>query len=209
MSGNASIVTLSGCSARDIGTYNSEAQWGMGYSARGVEWQGVATGDWGAAVNNAFSDLFLAGCRDPHEKLCEWFFAVINTGFVPLTWEKALGAFADFDMSDETNELTYKLRIECLKCAVFTPHGAEDLTWRIGEYFGDNDLLPKKVFLDSICHYYSDDDEPELMGKRVLQWNRAAVHLPEVKHPFARKICEISHQLQGVRVCPRDIAGCV
>ena len=202
MSGDDSIVTLSDCSAHNIGTYNSEEQWGMGYRARRVEWQGVATGDWGAAVNNAFSDFFLAGCRDPHKKLCECFFAVINGGFVPVTWEKTLGAFADFDMSDETNELTYKLRIECRKCAVFSPHGAEDLTWRIVEYFGDDDLLPKNVFLDSF-HYDGDDDNeaPELMGKRVLPWNRAAVHLPEVKHPFARKICEISHQLQGVRVC--------
>ena len=202
MSGSASIVTLSDCSAHNIGTFNSEEQWGMGYRARRVEWQDVATGDWGAAVNNAFSDLFLAGCRDPHKKLCERFFAVINEGFVPLTWEKTLGAFADFDMSDETNELTYKLRIECRKCAVFSPHGAEDLTWRIVEYFGDDDLLPKNVFLDSF-HYDGDDDNdgPELMGKRVLQWNRAAVHLPEVEHPFARKICEISHQLRGVRVC--------
>ena len=199
MSGNASIVTLSDCSVRNIRTYNSEQQWGMCYSANRLEWRDMMTGNWHAAVNSVFSALFLPGCRDPHAKLCACFFSVINTGSVPLTWAKTLGAVADFDMFSETNDLVYKLRIDCRKCAVFTPHGAEDLTWRIVEYFGDHDLLPKKVFLDSLNH--TDDGKPELMGKEVLQWNWAAVHLSEVKHPFAQKTCEISHRLQSVRVC--------
>ena len=199
MSGTDSIVMLSGCAVNNIGTYNSKAQWGKGYNSDRLEWRDETIGNWGAAVNNVFSDLFLTGCRDPHKKLCELFFAVINEGFVPLAWEKTLGAFADFEMFDETYDLFYKLRIDCRKCALFTPHGAEDLTWWVVEYFGDNDLLPKNVFLDSLDH--TDDDEPKLMGKDVLQWNWSAVYLPEVRHPFARKICEISHQLQEVRVC--------
>lgn len=219
MSDNAYIVTLSDCSASDIGTYNSEEQWGMDYSADRLEWQDVTIGDWGAAVNNVFSDLFLAGCRDPHKKLCELFFAVINTGFVPVALEKTLGAFVDFEMQDETKELIYKLTIECRKYAGSTPYGAGVATWWISEYLGDLDLLPKNVFLDSThnydgvyyLHHDGEDyyDAPELMGENVLQWDFATTYLPEVEHPFARKICEISHQLRGVRVCSRDIAGCV
>ena len=201
MSGNDSVIALSNCYVSPIVKYHSEEQLGKSYHARRVEWQGVAIGDWGAAVNNAFSDLFLAGCRDPHKKLCEWFFAVINGGFVPLTWGKKLGARASFHIRNEESGLTYDFVTECRKCAVSAPRGAEDLTWWIGEYFGDDDMFPEKVFLASIFRHHTDDDTPELMGKKVSQWNRAAVHLSDVEHPFARKICEIAHQLQGVRVC--------
>ena len=152
--------------------------------------------EWSAAVNIEFFNMLFADERHPHQKIFEFFISVINTGFVPLEFPKAENAFVDIDFINRSDNLWYKLTITCVKTQeAGGSTSSQGLTWHISEYFGELDAVPETFFLDSTI------DDAVLMGKEVLQWNRAAIHLTEVKHPFAKKMIAVFGQSERIVVC--------
>ena len=197
MSENKSAIILSGLSSRDFCKQNSPELAGYIYIVDKVSLSEFTECEWSAAVNIEFFKMLLAGERHPHQKIFEFFISVINTGFVPLEFPKAEKAFVDIDFINRSENLCYRLIINCVKCQdVPNVSSVYGLTWRISEYFGELDLLPETLFLDSTI------DDAVLMGKEVLQWNRAAIHLTEVKHPFAKKMIAVFGQSERIVVCP-------
>ena len=196
MSGNQSAIILSGLSSRDLWKQNSDDLAGFIYSVGKVSHPELPECGWSAAVNTDFFNILLAHEQNQHQKLFEFFIAVINTGFMPVEFPKAENAYVDFEFINGSENLWYKLTITCVKCQdVGGSSCSQGLTWRISEYFGEHDAEPETFFLDSTI------DDAVLMGKEVLQWNRAAIHLTEVKHPFAKKMIAVFGQSERIVVC--------
>ncbi|MBE6363901.1 MAG: hypothetical protein E7054_09660 [Lentisphaerae bacterium] len=197
MSENKSAIILSGLSSRDFCKQNSPELAGYIYIVDKVSLSEFTECEWSAAVNIEFFKMLLAGERHPHQKIFEFFISVINTGFVPLEFPKAENAFVDIDFINRSDNLWYKLTITCVKSQdAGSSTFSQGLTWHISEYFGEQDADPETFFLDSTI------DDAVLMGKEVLQWNRAAIHLTEVKHPFAKKMIAVFGQSERIVVCP-------
>ena len=172
MSENKSAIILSGLSSRDLCKQNSPELAGYIYIVDKVSLSELTECEWSAAVNIEFFKMLLAGERHPHQKIFEFFISVINTGFVPLEFPRVENASLTFELINRSENLWYRLIINCVKCQdVPNVSSVYGLTWRISEYFGEFDLLPETLFLDSTI------DDAVLMGKEVLQWNRAAIHL--------------------------------
>ena len=197
MSENKSAIILSGLSGRDLCKQNSPALAGYIYIVENVIHPELPECEWSAAVNIEFFNMLFADERHPHQKIFEFFISVINTGFVPLEFPKAENAFVDIDFINRSDNLWYKLTITCVKTQeAGGSTSSQGLTWHISEYFGELDAVPETFFLDSTI------DDAVLMGKEVLQWNRAAIHLTEVKHPFAKKMIAVFGQSERIVVCP-------
>ena len=196
MSENKSAIILSGLSSRDLCKQNSEELAGYIYIVDQVSLSELTECEWSAAVNIEFFNMLFADEQHTHQKLFEFFISVINTGFVPLEFPRVENAFVDIDFINRSDNLWYKLTITCVKCQdVGGSSCSQGLTWHISEYFGEQDADPETFFLDSTI------DDAVLMGKEVLQWNRAAIHLTEVKHPFVQKIIAAFKQNEGIDVC--------
>ena len=196
MSENKSAIILSGLSRRDLCKQNSEDLAGFIYIVENVIHPELPECEWSTAVDIEFFNMLFADEQHTHQKLFEFFISVINTGFVPLEFPRVENASLTFELINRSENLWYRLIINCVKCQdVPNVSSVYGLTWRISEYFGEFDLLPETLFLDSTI------DDAVLMGKEVLQWNRAAIHLTEVKHPFVQKIIAAFKQNERIDVC--------
>lgn len=196
MSENKSAIILSGLSTRDLCKQNSPELAGYIYIVDQVSLPELTECEWSAAVNIEFFEMQLADERHPHQKIFDFFISIINTGFVPIEFPKVENVSLTFELINRSENLCYRLIINCVKCQdVPNVSFVYGLTWRISEYFGELDLLPETLFLDSTI------DDAVLMGKEVLQWNRAAIHLTEVKHPFVQKIIAAFKQNERIERC--------
>ena len=195
MSENKSAIILSGLSVRNL--YNqAEELVDYVYIVENVRHPELPECEWCVGVNIEFVNILFAGEPHPHQKLFDFFISIINTGFVPIEFPKAENASLTFELINRSENLCYTLIINCVKCQdVPNVSSVYGLTWHISEYFGELDLLPETLFLDSTI------DDAVLMGKEVLQWNRAAIHLTEVKHPFVQKIIAAFKQNERIDVC--------